>query len=210
MQRLVELELGNCESLHGGVSAAGGQALQVAEVRPDPWGIAGTATSPTGSMGDCIARRDLPARMVSLMEGDCRERGFVKESGAHARMEGAPRCDIAEGERRDVGLRRRAGGRARAGACRGEETAARRGGEGRSRQGGDLAGLREMEGGGCGRREGTRGRRNRDGGGGCGREEGITGGGIRTEEGNRAMAEQGVVHAYTKHIIVVEIYPSIR
>jgi hypothetical protein len=231
-------------------------------------------------MGDCIARRDLPARMVSLMEGDCRERGFVKESGAHARMEGAPRCDIAEGERRDVGLRRRAGGRARAGACRGEETAARRGGEGRSRQGGDLAGLRgqgaglregergtredggaprceiaegerrdaglrrraggargwalaeerrprqggeargdrggdlaglrEMEGGGCGRREGTRGRRNRDGGGGCGREEGITGGGIRTEEGNRAMAEQGVVHAYTKHIIVVEIYPSIR
>jgi hypothetical protein len=58
VQRLVELELGNCESLHGGVSAAGGQALQVAEVRPDPWGIAGTATSPTGSMGDCIARRD--------------------------------------------------------------------------------------------------------------------------------------------------------
>ena len=87
-------------------------------------------------MGDCIARRDLPARMVSLMEGDCRERGFVKESGAHARMEGAPRCEIAEGERRDAGLRRRAGGKAREGACRGEETAARRGGEGRSRQGG--------------------------------------------------------------------------
>jgi hypothetical protein len=72
MQRLVELELGNCESLPGGVSAAGGQALQVAEVRSDPWGITGTATGPTGSMGDCIARRDLPARMVSLMEGDCR------------------------------------------------------------------------------------------------------------------------------------------
>jgi hypothetical protein len=34
MQRLVELELGNRESLHGGVSAAGGQALQVAEVMP--------------------------------------------------------------------------------------------------------------------------------------------------------------------------------
>jgi hypothetical protein len=90
MQRLVELELGNCESLHSGVSIAGGQALQVAEVRPDPWGIVGTATGPTGSMGDCIARHDLPARMVSLMEGDCRERGFVKESEAHVRMEGAP------------------------------------------------------------------------------------------------------------------------
>jgi hypothetical protein len=35
MQRLVELELGNRESLHGGVdSAAAGQALQVAEVMP--------------------------------------------------------------------------------------------------------------------------------------------------------------------------------
>jgi hypothetical protein len=103
----------------------------------DASGITGTVTGPAGYMGDCIARRDLPARMVSPMEGDCRERGFVKESGAHARMEWAPRCEIAEGERRDAGLPRRAGGRARAGACRGEETATRRGGEGRSRRGGE-------------------------------------------------------------------------
>jgi hypothetical protein len=124
---------------HGGPRgiSAGNTRWRVGRWAADASGIAGTATGPTGYMGDCIARRDLLARMVSPMEGDCRERGFVKESGAHARMEGAPRCEIAEGEHRDAGLPRRVGGRARAGACRGEETATRRGGEGRSRWGGE-------------------------------------------------------------------------
>jgi hypothetical protein len=150
---------------HGGLRdiSAGNTRWRVGVGRraADASGIAGTATGPTGYMGDCIARRDLPARMVSPMEGDCRERGFMKESGAHARMEGAPRCEIAEGERHDAGLPRRSGGRARAGACRGEETATRRGGEGRSRRGGDLVGLRGQ---GAGLREGERDTRE-DGGG---------------------------------------------
>jgi hypothetical protein len=88
---------------------------------------------------------------AGLREG---ERGTREDGGGAAMRD-------CRGKRRDAGLCCRAGGRARAGACRGEETATRRGGEGRSRQGGDLAGLRGQ---GAGLREGERGTRE-DGGG---------------------------------------------
>jgi hypothetical protein len=68
------------------------------------------------------------------------------------------------------------GGRGRGrGRALAEERSPRRGGEARGDRGGDLVDLRGIKGGGCGRREGTRGRRNRDGGEGCGHEDGITG-----------------------------------
>jgi hypothetical protein len=138
---------------HGGSRdiSAGNTRWQVGVGRQaaDASGITGTATGPIGSMGDCIARRDLPARMVSPMEGDCRERGFVKESGAHARMEGAPRCEIAEGERLDADcIAAPGGGRGRVLA---EERRLRRGGEASGDRGGERRAHVRARGAGAGR-----------------------------------------------------------
>jgi hypothetical protein len=118
----------------------------------------------------------------------------VKESGAHARMEGASRCEIAEGERHDAELRRRAGGgRGRALA---EEWRPRRGGEARGDRGEE--GISPACVGWRARAAGVgRGRA----GGGIGMAAGATG--ARREsraEESRAMAEPGAVDAYTKDI----------
>jgi hypothetical protein len=77
-----------------------------------------------GRGGDLDGLRGQGARL-------CEGERDTREDGGGAAMRDC------RGERCDAGLCRRAGGRARVGACRGEETAARRGGEGRSRRGGE-------------------------------------------------------------------------
>jgi hypothetical protein len=149
------------------------------------------AAAPGGGRGRALAEERRPRRGGEA-RGDrgregispaCagRERGFVKESGAHARMEGRRDARLPRGSAvmQDC-VTAPGGGR---GWALAEERRPRQGGEARGDRGGDLADLREMEGGGCGRREGTRGRRNRDGGGDCGREEGITDGGGESRDG---------------------------